>query len=1630
MPSQRPFPSRWIRCGALIAALLLAACSEQPAPGTVEAVGEEEAGASLAPHLSLRSAVGGEFEGRPAIELRFDRALASAQPFDERLRIREANGGQVEGSWQYEAGEQMLRFPYVKPNTTYRIEVGATLEAADGTAPGQPTEREVFSGNLPPLLVFASTGSVLRAGDESGLPVVGVNAPEADVEIFRVRPERYSAFFQRWRGSGERGSWELQDIAKLADSVYATRYALDSVPNERQISHIPVQGIAELREPGVFFAVMRRPGEFGGQYAATHFFVTDIGLHLRGYREAMWVHTASLSSGQPRGGVVVELRDDKGRLLAEGETAGDGGVMLDVPPRPEQVLVARAGREIAVLSLRQPALDLAEFPVAGRPFTGMDAFIWSGRDLYRPGERLGASILLRDHDGRLPDALAPVFAVLRLPDGRSLAPRVLEPGELGSFRLEYPIAEDAPTGRWQLAVFADPKGERSLGRFDFRVEEFLPERLKLALDAPEAPLAAGEALPLSVQGDYLYGAPAAGNRLSVDLIYRPAIHAVPAHRDFLFADPDADLPDAPQQAFDGQLDEDGQLSTELSLLDDERLARQPVSVRVAASLFESGGRAVRRSLVRTLLPAPQLLGARPLFDREDGAEANGEAAFELLRSDAQGALSAGRAKATLIRRIRDYRWTYSPQGGWSADFVSRDEEVDTREVKLLPDGPVVERFRVEWGDYRLQLVDLDSGQVLNLPFHAGWRWEDDNRGDEPRPDKVRVALDKPRYRAGETLTITLTPPYEGPGLVLLETDRLIEARPIQARNGSTVSFELAEDLDRHDLYVSALVFRPDGRSDRASPPRAVGITHVPLDRGERAVALEVEAPEQVAPEQPITLRLSAPALAGQRAFAQVDAVDQGVLALTGYGLPDAAAYFFAQRGLAVEARDLYARLIERLDGSRARLRYGGDAALAGLPQARRPTDRTRTAAVHSGPVEFDAAGKAEVTLAAPAFNGALRIAAIAYAADRFGAAGEETLVRAPLVVEVSTPRVMAPGDRAELAVDLHNLSGRGQSLELRVEGDALLAIEDGARRLQLADQARQTLRLPLRARAEADTGSGRFSVAVRGEGIDHHREHTIAVRAAYPAERRGELTRVDGPMTRTLGQGLAEGLQPGSTTLRAALSADPPIPFSSAAQGLIGYPYGCIEQTASRLWPLVWADAEARERLAISGLDEDRRQSMLRRGFDRLNSLQLASGQFAYWPGDGYANPQMTAPVAELLIVARESGLAIPETVLQRSLDRLNEDLLQGGDGFYAFEHAAHLRFAALAHAGYVLARAGRAPLGALRALHDHERGNSLTALPRLQLALALKLAGDEQRAGAGIDEALAFESERPRYLGDYGSALRDQAWLLALLMENDLGDRVDGDDLLEIARGVRDPSRGNSLLSTQEQLALFRLGRQLARRGDQTLAGSWQQGERVAALGPGLNEWHAALADGPSRLNLESTGQAWLLEDIVGTPRSAPKPVDQGLSIRRSWYTLDGKPFTGARLREGDTLLVRLVVGAEENVPDALVTDLVPGGLEIENLGLGDRGTLEQLVIDGQALSERHWAADKQHEEFRDDRYSAALKLWAGQTATLYYLVRAVSPGRYTVPPPFAEDMYRPGLRSIGPSAPAELEVVGAAAP
>ncbi|WP_355586243.1 alpha-2-macroglobulin [Xanthomonas cannabis] len=1566
-----------------------------------------------------------------SLALEFSRPLVGTQDFDALVRFEE-KVGTGDSSWSLSEDGKTLRYPYVEAAKDYTVLIDANLLAADGSRLGKPLKQKVYTGELKPVAGFASQGSVLPARESRGLPVVSVNVPEVDVEFLRVREKSLPAFFQQFQRGGRRGSWDLEGeysgnepLSKLADPVYVNRFILGGKQNERVLTYLPTQDIKELQEPGLYFAVMKRAGSFENEFDTAFFTVSDIGLHTRAYKDKLFVHTASLQSGEPIKNVELRILDAKGELFLKGATDGNGNALLNYTLDAGHVLTARSKTDVSLLPFNQPALDLSEFAVAGRQSAWFDVFAWAGRDLYRPGETMRISAILRDNDGK-PTKPQPVFLRLKQPDGKTFRETKLQPGEQGYFEFTQQIPADAPTGRWQVEFRTDPASKDAVQGMTVRVEEFLPERMKLDLDSTQKTLGAGQPFKLVANAAYLYGAPADGNRFTAKLAVSVEQHPLESLPGWFFGDPTLELPREAKDVIDTEFGSDGILREDIALPAEAKPVSTIAAV-VSGSVYETGGRTVTRTLKRVLWPAKALVGVRPLFDDADGADANSNARFEITRVDADGKPQPAKGlKATLVRELRDYHWNYT-DNHWDYDFTRRFENKDTRTLDVGSVNAKID-FPVEWGEYRLDVFDPASGLTTRYPFRAGWSWNDENRGLDARPDKVKLALDKTGYRAGDTLKVTLTPPHAGKGVLLVESDKLLYVQDIDVKPGSTFELPVTEAWERHDVYVTALVFRGGTAPSKITPARAVGVAHVPMDRKARRVAVGLSAPKQMRPEQPLPVTVSVPELAGKAAHVTISAVDVGILNITRFPVPDANAQFFAQRRLGTDAYDIYGRVIESFEGASGKLKFGGDMALEALPQAKRPTARVQTVDLFSGSVKLDAKGNARVQLPVPDFNGTLRVSALVYSDTRYGNRDMETIVRAPILAEASMPRVMAPGDRSTVTLDVQNFTGKPGEFNVRVEGIGPLAIAEAARSVKLGVDAKQTLSFPLS--ATEGYGVAKVRVRVDGNGFKADRSYELPVRAGWPQVLRAQTRVLDPLAPITLDSSFADGLMAGSVTARMVVSPLPPIPFASALQGALEYPYGCAEQTTSKGYAALLLDDATARALGTKGLEAAKRRERMEGAFGRLASMQIASGHFSMWGDDGYVNPGLTPYIAEFLLDAKDAGFAVPDNVLQKALNRLSEDLLSGGNEFYGQDRRDNLKFANQAWSGYVLARVNRAPLGTLRALYDNQRDKALTGLSLVHLGVALSLQGDTKRGDAAIKAGFAKDSsERPPYFGDYGSAIRDDALMMALLHERGLSKPEYDTRAVALGRAL-DARRATGWLwlSTQEQVALARLGKALMVGQGKQVSGTLTVGGDAQQIAParlfGRSFDSAALARG---VQFAPQGDAPMYAslEVAGIPRSAPEPDTRHLSVERSWYTTDGKPWTPQALKEGEALIVRVTITANSNMPDALLTDLLPAGLEIENFNLGDAKQWADVVVDGIGISERSSAADVKHEEFRDDRYVAALALSSGSKAQVYYLVRAVSPGTYTVPPSLVEDMYRPELRGVGRSTPATMTVV-----
>lgn len=1605
-PQQVAIPGR--RWPALLlaglTALLLSGCGpDKPVANepTTPPAAQQEVGAST----SVVQANARQYRDAPALALVFSGPLVPKAKWQSWLSVSEG-GKQVQGEWILADDGRTLYFPNVQPDKSYEV----SLKAGLGPSPQRWTlkTRPLEAGAS-----FTASGMVLPLRDELRLPISAVNVDEVNIDFFRVDAEYLPRFLAEYRPGAGMGNWELEQITNRAKRVFSGRYALELDANRRETRLINVKE-PQLAEAGVYFAVMSPLGNYDWRKETTYFAVSDMGLSARRYRDQLEVFVSSLASADPLKDVQLSLLDEKGNRLQVQTTDPQGHRRFD-QVQGARLLLAEQGNHLAVLRLDGAALDLSTFDLGTQPWQAQQLYLFSGRDLYRPGERLDSEILLKGQDGQLLPGMA-VELEVKQPDGQLLEQKRLLPDSLGAAHYGLRLPDDAPLGRWTINL------KTSAGsRFEwpFLVEEFLPERLKLQLgkgpDGDVTDLDAALTLPL--QGDYLYGAPASATKAKAEVKISRATMPFTQWQEFtlgdvLLAEQAKDL-----EPLNITLDAQGQGTFLLADELDGVRALGPLEVAYRVSLSEPGGRAVNRSRTQYGWPAGSQWPALKADFVADRVEGGKPLPFQILNLDAQGQPVAGAVKVRLINEYRDYYWHYADGEGWKYEFNSQPYLEQEQTLQLDGKGPTPLTLQLAAGWYRLE-VENSQGHQSSLRVEIGsYAWG--GGGEQARPDKIAITLDKRAYQAGDKAKVTLVAPRPGKGLLLVEDGdglRWWQRIELKGEGGDAKDargeFEIpvSPEWQRHDLHISAQIAAPDSASKPAGKQqgqslRSVGLVPLTLDREARRLPLTLSAPDKAVPLT--RLEVTATSTPNSQGRVVLAAVDRGVLNISDYQPLDPFEIFFGRKRFAQDLFDNYGQVIPPQDGKLARLNYGGDR--APLKKGGALESRVEIAALWSGEVSFDESGKAVIPLDLPNFNGELALMALAWNEQQVGEAERAVKVVAPLVAEIGWPRFGARGDETRALVQLRNMSGEDQTLSLAwTLNGGLKANGELPRTLALKNGEEQWLTLPLTVTGASGVAS--LQLAASGKGFAISRDWYLPLRSPWPAETRQRYQMLAPGQQMSFAPAELAGLDRSNLQGLLSLSGTPPWDPAAQWQALADYPYACLEQTLSRAWPylLTTADERAAWRKPAAGKKAASEADVQRALLQRLQRLQLPSGGFGLWDGRSDEEQWLTAYAADYLLARKEAGDAVPEAMLNQALNRLQSYLTDNQYGERWSSAPEHSRLAYQAYSAYVLARVGKAPLATLRLIWEQQADHARSGLPLLHLSLALSAMGDEQNAAKALSRALATE-RGDDYLGDYGSQLRDGALELSLLRQHKLA----AERWPALSAKVADTLAHRQWLSTQERLALLRLA-----RFDPAV--DWQA-RMTSSLGSGSLSGSAPLQQGApealaaSVVTNEGKGSLYVQRTLVGYPEKAPTRLSQGISVTRSWFNSDGQRFDPAKVKVGDLVVVRLNVSSESAVPDALLVEMVPAGFELENPALGNSIKLEDLSIEGKPAWQSEWNDYLKHQEFRDDRYTAALDLSEGSNQQLVYLMRAVTPGRYQVPPTQVEDMYRPEIRAVG---------------
>jgi hypothetical protein len=1509
-------------------------------------------------------------------------------------------------------GQQMCLTGF-EHGKSFEVLVRAGLPSEQAESLPKNAELTVYVRDRSPSVRFSGRRYVLPSRGQSGLPVVSVNADAVDVEIYRIGDRGLVGAVLDGEVARQLSRWSLEDLkSRKGERVYKGKLQVRSMLNEEVTTAIPLGEAVKVLEPGIYAAVAwadEKTLEQGNDLATQWFIVSDLGLTAYTGRDGLHAFVRSLATADPTEGATVSLIARNNEVLGSvkttsggysrfeaGLTKGEGGL------EPALMVVRGADGDYAFLDLTSGAFDLSDRGVAGRAAPGpIDGYIYLDRGVYRSGEEVHLSTLVRDANGKAADL--PVTMIVRRPDGVEHSRIRLASGELGGHSKTLSLPGGAMTGTWRLALHVDPASD-PIAQAAFLVEDFVPERLALELSPESASIAPGQPGTVGITGRYLYGPPAADLAIEGEVVVKPDSGGIKEFPDYRFGLADEQITPARAEIVEaGRTDKAGKAQVAVDLPQIERTAR-PLVASILMRLKEPGGRAIERSVSMPVRTGETRVGIKPAFEGHLG---EGETAkFDVIAIDGanQQTAMAG-LKWELVRLETTWQW-YKRDGAWQYEALTIPEKIADGTFEALADKAVAIEHAVSWGRYRLDVTSIESHGngapvASSVYFNVGWYRSD----DADSPEVLDVALDKEAYKGGDTAKLKIQSATAGKAMIAIIAGGLVSARDVILSAGDSEIDIPVDAAWGTGAYVITTLYRSLDEATKRMPGRAIGVTWLGLDQGPRTLSVKLHAPDMVRSGTKLTVPVTVDGIGGDGAARiTIAAVDVGVLNLTRFASPAPSQWFYAQPVLGTEFRDLYGRLIDGMNAERGRLSTGGDADMA-LDTAGAPPAE-ETVALFSGIVPVEN-GRATVTFDVPDFNGAVRLMAVAWSRDRVGEVSQSVIVRDAVAVTTTAPRFLTLGDEARLQVSLHNVELGDTELKLSVartyaSGEPK---EIAVRSVQLAKGARVNEPVVI---SPDQLGRVTYDVVVTGpDGLEIARDLIFDVKPPAADVRRAIARKIQPGETFELPGDLLAGLVRRDARISLAAGPGAALNVPALLAELDRYPYGCAEQTISRAMPLVYADELSVTKGLVADADLKGR---IQTAIDRVFQMQDSSGAFGTW-GPQYANVWLTSYVTDFLTRAKEKGYRVDQRNFAQALDRLSNYIAYVSD----FERGGEKR----AYALYVLARNGRAPIGELRYYADTRLERFGSPLAKAQIGAALAMAGDRARAERVISAAfadLASGLDGDQLRDDYGSGLRDAAAVVTLASEADLA----ASQVAAVTEriGAAYTTRGRT--STQEQAWLVLAARALAQTAEgvrlsidgEAHAGAVRLPLDAAAFGD-------AGGDRPALAIVNSGAEATQAVVTVIGSSLKPEPASaNGFTIKRAYYTLGGEEVDlgkpGASLNQTDRLVVVLTIESADPAGQVLLVDRLPAGLEIENPRLVEGGDVKSLSWFQPGLRPNHT-------EFRDDRFVAAFDFHAAgdkvRSTSVAYIVRAVTTGRFVNPAAMVEDMYRPErfARTVG---------------
>ncbi len=1482
---------------------------------------------------------------------------------------------------------------------------------------------QAFTASIPhmePRIMFTHRGTFLPSSNKSTVTFTTVNLRKVHLTVKKVYANNVAYFLQdndyksakSNRASGYDNEYGYDDgyygdyyydntFSRVGKVVLETELEIGDEPDKVLQSALDLKKLIPKNEQGIFIIELRAQKDYvfayqfenGEDWEITNFLgrnasvdktivLSDIGIYYKVAGKKHIVYCTDLVSGKPLSGASVKLITFQNQVVTKGKTDGSGKIELE----GDEVFFVEAEKDgqRTMLKVASSNLSTSLFDVGGNSLSdkGLRAFIYTDRGVYRPGDSIYLSLILRNQDNTFPQN-HPVTLNLKNPQDKTLVTKTSKTAVDGYYSFALVTDENALTGNWRAEISAG----NEVFSHTIKVETIVPYRLKVKLEPQVERLDANsKSVDIKVTSQYLFGSPAANLDCEGDYSLVPRNLNVKKYPRMSFENEAFTANQMTEPTISKKLSTSGEITFNWNLPKTLAEANNPYSVQFNCRVFEKGGRFVPATVSIPLDVHEYYVGVEKPVNRYFNQ--NSKVNFRAMIVDKNGKNVEG--------RIINYR-VYQNRSHWWYDYNQRNNKASYKSMvgtTLITSGtvktgsePVAIAFEVEKdGQILVELQDGDAGHVSGF-FMYSFGWSSDDTKDAC---VLPIALNKEKFNIGDTVIVKISPVPKGNALLTVEKGYDILISKWQTVDKDTLVFRFAATAEMlPNAYAFVTVLQPHEQTTNDRPMRMYAVAPVMVEDHKTKFNLTISAPTEIKPNSDFEVSVKASGVSNSKKPTQltIAVVDEGLLDITNFATPSPWDFFFAKQALMFQTYDVYSDVIGANWGEIfKKFSIGGDFAEYSAKHGQSKVRRFKPVAMFSGVLTVDKSGVAKAKFHMPNYFGSVRVMVVGANENCYANAEKTIQVKSPLIVLSSLPRVMGPADNIYVPVSIFaTKDGIGKTkVSISVDGvGSILGKKDTT--VDMSKESETDVMFTL----AADEAVGNMKVKITAaNGANKAEEITeLEVRASNP--RVFDFKEIGVEAGKTAQLTLPTAGMEGTRKSRIVISRFANANFTGRMKGLIEYPYGCVEQTTSAAFPQLYLP----DVFKLSTDERKRVDDNINAAIGRLRSFLMPNGKLSYWPNGNYHSNWGTSYAYHFLVEAKNKGYFVPDDLL-RAISNSENTSATAAEGMFS-ERTYRL---------YVLALDKKPNLGAMNLLRQSALAK-LSNAEKMHLAAAYKLAGSDAVAGEIFSKTdTLVDDNESYYYYSYGSNIRSKAIMLEclLLFENMTKAQF-------IYRDISEQLASNRWYSTQTAAySLTALGKYIRK----VKAGGTFGAELIKPSGEHVKIDSSATA---VYIDVSDYGQTYSIVNKGNTPIFASYehssiPLREGvttsnnvLSLNVEWLNADGTQINLADIAQGEIFWGHFKVSKPQNyeqISNIALVQLLPAGWEIINTRLSWDALPDWSI---------HYVLEReQYMDIRDDRICWFFT-FNEYESHFDFLVKlnAVTPGHYFLPPTIVEAMY-----------------------